>query len=567
MAEDTAGQKEGAEQQEVGKEEVSSAAEVMQSMVKTSRAFKMYLPNNPLLLRFVEELMGKMGSHLANYGELKLDVDQFELRYKGKTVYESRDPKESMAFKMYSDGIRSLIFSEGVEEREISDFLEIVGKERPGDVDDDIVTLLWVKDLPHVTYILAEDYLEFDASGAGAVAPPSQQENIRGLYRAIPPPPPTPPSPTMIPQNILVLSDEEISWLKKAREVDEKRNPLDEVTHILSSILTVEKDSSVFGEFIDITVNLIGNLVHSGDLKYALSLIRFLRELSKNDALSPYHRDRLEKAMGAAVSGEIIKDIEGIIDTSEKVTPEDVKDLLLFGKNAVRQICELLGIVQRMEMRKVIVDALVEIGRETPEAFFPFLADSRWYLARNAVIILRRIGAPISLEPVSRLIYHKEPRIRKEVLLYLETIPGPKAKAYILKFLQDEVSALRIHALSILAGSRFQGALKPIMDIASSKQFDAKDISEKKAVFEALGELGSDRVVPMFRDMLFKRYWFNKEKEKEAVSLAVSGLRKVKTDAAVKVLEEASAVKKNDVKAIVTQAIRAISAERARATK
>lgn len=556
--------KEQEEQQEVGKEEISSATEVMQSIVKTSKAFKMYLSNNPLLHRFIEELKTKFKGHLERYNEIKFDIDQFELRYKGKTVYESRDPKDSLAFRMYSDGIRSLIFSEGLEENEISEFLEIVGKERASDIDDDMVTLLWMKDLPHITYILAEDYLEFDSAGAGPVTPVSQQENIKGLYKAIPSLDTT-PSPMMIPQNILSLKEEEMEWLKKARDIDEKRGPLDEVVQILFSILSVEKDFAVFGEFVDITVNLIGNLIHSGDIHHAVSLIRFLRELSGNEVLSSYHKDRLAKAMEGTISVDIIKDLEGIIDTSDKVKPENLKELLLlFGKTAIKQACELLGIVQKMEMRKVIVDALVEIGKDTPEVFLPFLADKRWYLARNAIIILRRIDNPVSLEPVSKLIYHKEPRIRKEVLLYLAAIPDVKASAYILKFLHDDAGALRIHALKALADSKFHGALKPIFEITTSKEFDEKDIAEKKVVFEVLGELGSDEVVPMLKDMLMKRYWFNKAREKESVVLAVAGLRKIKTDAAFNALEEASNVKKDELKAVIKQAMRFISAEKAK---
>ena len=49
MAENTAEKKETTEElpQEVSKEEVASAAEVMLSVVKTSKAFRMYLANNP----------------------------------------------------------------------------------------------------------------------------------------------------------------------------------------------------------------------------------------------------------------------------------------------------------------------------------------------------------------------------------------------------------------------------------------------------------------------------------------------------------------------------------------
>lgn len=570
MAENTAEKKEALEAPpEVSKEEVASATEVMLSVVKTSKAFKMYLANNPLLHRFLDDLMARLTSHIGKYGELKLDIDQFELKCKGKTVYESRDPKESLAFKMYSDGIRSLIFSEGIEGKEVTDFLEIIGKDRPSEVDDDIVTLLWMKDLPHITYILAEDYLEFDAKGqAGPGGDGSgQQEKIRGLYKDIPPELEKLQTPMLIPQNIISLTEEEIEWLKTAREFDENRNALDEVVQVLFSILSVEKDFTVFGEFIDITVNLIGNLLHSGEIVYAVSLIRFLRELSQDEKLSPEHKDRLVKALEGTVSGDIIKDLEGIVDTTDKIKPENLKDLiLLFGKTAIMQICDLLGNVQKMEMRKVIIDALVEIGKDCPEMFYPFLGDKRWYLVRNALHILRRISDPASLEPVSKLIYHKEPRIRKEVLLYLEGTPDTKVMPYLLKFLQDEVAALRIYALKVLARSGFRGALKPVLDIAASKEFGDRDISEKIAIFEALGELGSDELIPMFEEMIMKRYWFNKAKEKESVMLAASALRKTKTDAAVKVLSEAGKVKKTEIKTIITQALRSIAAEKAKVT-
>jgi hypothetical protein len=571
MAENTAEKKETTEElpQEVSKEEVTSATEVMLSVVKTSKAFRMYLANNPLLRRFLDDLIARLTSHTGKYGELKFDIDQFELKCKGKTVYESRDPKESLAFKMYSDGIRSFIFSEGIEGKEVTDFLEIIGKDRPSEVDDDIVTLLWMKDLPHITYILAEDYLEFDVKGqAGSGGDGSaQQEKIRGLYKDIPPEIEKLQTPMLMPQNIMSLTEEEIEWLKTARELDESRNALGEVVQVLFSILSVEKDFTVFGEFIDITVNLIGNLLHSGDIVYAVTLISFLKELSHDEKLSPDHKERLIKALEGTISGDIIKDLEGIVDTTDKIKPENLKDLiLLFGKAAIRKICDLLGIVQKMEMRKVIIDALVEIGKDCPETFYPFLGDNRWYLVRNSLHILRRIGDPGSLQPVSKLVYHKEPRIRKEVLLYLEGSSDPKAMTYILKFLQDDVTALRIYAVKVLARSGFKGAVKPVLDIAASKEFEDRDISEKIAIFEALGELGSDELIPMFEEMIMKRYWFNKAKEKENVMLAASALRRVKTDAAVKVLGDACKLKKDEIKTIITQALRGITAEKAKVT-
>jgi hypothetical protein len=555
--------KEIAEPPEVPKEELFSATEVMQAMLKTSKAFRMYLPNNPLLVRFVEELMGKMRSHLAAFGDFRLDIDQFELKYRGKPIYENRDPKESVAFKLYSDGIRSLFLNEGIEDREICEFLDIIGKDRPGDADDDIVTLLWEKDLPNITYVLDDDYLEYDADIGSAAGQSPQQEKIRGIHQSIAPSE-TAPSPFMVPQNILTITDEELEWLKNSREADEKRNPLEEVTYILSSILVAEKDAAVFREFADIMVNLTSNLIHAGQIKYALSIIKFLRGLAANEQLSPDNRNSLSQATGT-FSGDLVPVLQNYLDETENITPNELKDLLtFFGKSAIGRICELLGQIQKMAMRKVILEKLIEFGKESPQHFYPFLTDNRWYLVRNIVFILGRIGDPSTLEAVIRLISHREPRVRKEVLSYLEGLPDLKAKTYMIKFLSDDNSAIRIRAMQVLAAARVTPALKPIFALTTAKDFDDREMAEKKAIYEALGELGSDQMLPLFREMLMKKFWFNKAKEKESVFCAVAGVRKIRTDAALQLLEEASAAKSDDLKMMISQGIRAIAAERAK---
>lgn len=547
---------------EVSKEELLLATEVLQAIVKTSKGFRMYLPNNPLLARFIEELKSKFGKHLAAHGEFRIDIDQFELRYKGKVVYENRDPKESMAFKMHADGIRFLIFSEGVEEYELCEFLEIVGKDRPSDVDDDIVTLLWEKNLPHLTYILAEDFLEFDSAGGGAVVVGSQQDKISGIYRSLAESSAPPPAPMLIPQKILTLTEEETEWLRKNREEEEKRKPLDEVIQIITSILIGEKDPKMFGEFVEIMAKLTENLASAGEIKYTLSLVKFLGNLANNEHIPPSGRELIFGALGTVFSERTIKSLAQTLNTTELVEPEELLELLhFFGKPLLGRICELLVIVEKMKMRKVIIQALIEVGHDSPQVFFPYLSDQRWFVARNMVFVLTQIGSAAALDQVVRLISHKEPQVRREVLNYLERVPDAKAKTYILKFLRDDSSAIRIRALQVLGSSKCVFALKPIVALAASEQFAEREMVEKKAVFETMGELGADQMLPMFRDMLMKKFWFNKAREKESVIFAVAGLLRVRSEAAVKLLEEANAVKSDEMREVITQAIETMSAE------
>jgi HEAT repeat protein len=565
MEKNAAGGEANVEAPEVSKEEISLATEVMQSFVKTSKGSRMYLANNPLLVRFIVELMAKMTRHLELYGEFRLDVDQFVLRYKGKTVYENSDPSESMAFKIYSDGIRFLIFTDGIEEYELCEFLEIVGKDRPSDVDDDIVTLLWEKNLPHIVYVLAEDFLEFDSAGGLQVAPGSQQEKISGIFKSISGEAP-PPSPLLVPQKILTLDNEDTQWIRKNKEAEEKKKPLEEVVQIVCSILAGEKDPELFDDFLDILVKLSESLVSAGEIKFLFSIVKFLRNLANHEQTLPVRRELIARATDKILTEATLKAIARTIDAPDGIPPEDMLAFLhSLGREALPRVCDLLGFVQNPEKRQVIVKVLLEMGHETPEAFLPFLSDKRATLVRDMLFILTRIGTPMVFDPVVALMSHRDLAVRKEVLNYLDKIQDAKAKNCIFKFLRDESSIIRIRALQLLSHANCTFALKPIVAMAASDQFADKEMVEKKAIYEALGGLGSDQMIPMFREMLMKRHWFNKAKEKDAVICAVHGLLKVQSAAAVKLLEEAREKSKSDeAKAIITKALEAMGGEHAR---
>jgi HEAT repeat protein len=419
--------------------------------------------------------------------------------------------------------------------------------------------------MPNVTHILAEDFLEFDSMGEVGQPLHSQQEKIYGIYKTIASSDTPLAIPVLIPQKILSLTEAETEWLHEARQAEEVRKPLDEVVQIITSILIGEKDPEMFGEFLGIMAKLIEDLANAGEVKYTLGLIKFLGNLAKNEKTAPTSKAMIVGAMGEILSDRTVKVLVQTLDSTELIAPEELLELLhVFGKPSLKRICEILGMVEKMKMRKVIILALIEIGHDSPEVFIPFLSDQRWFVVRNMLFILTRIGSPATLEQVVGFISHKEPAVRREVLNYLEKIPDAKAKTYLLKFLRDETSAIRIRALQVLTRARCLFALKPISAIAASEQFAEKEMAEKKAVFEAMGALGSDQMLPMFRDMLMKKYWFNKAKEKEAVICAVSGLSRIRSEAAVKLLEEARAVKGDETAEIIGQAIEMMTAENAR---
>ena len=547
---------------EIDQEEVTSASNVIRSLTKAIKAYKIYLPNNPLHRKFFDQLKESMDDHLAEFGDLDLIIEQFIIKLEGATIYENEEAKESLAFKLNSDGIISLTFSEGLHEDEISAFLEIIGKERPYETDDDIVTQLWTENLSHISYIVADDTdAEVDGTGIGngREASKEQQKDIKSEYSDMSTEPP-PPSPMKIPQSILSLSADEIAWLKRIKDFEETRKPVDDVINIITAILSSPLELSLFNDFMEVTTDLTIDLIKSGEVACSLELIYFISGLEKNEHMTADHRELIKLTKSKLFSKDMIVALEKIVDSTDKIEPRQLKTLILmFGRDAVRPIINLLGETSKKDMRKAIIEGLVEIGRNIPEEFFPCLKDDRWYLVRNAVLILRLIENPIAVKEVRRLISHSDLRVRKEVLLYLQSVSDESSMEAITKFLGDENDSIKKRALKLLVEQRHKPAFKTISMTIKSEDFEERELAEKKLFLEAFAELGQEEAIPTLKEMLTTKYWLNKPREKEITGLAIAGLRKINPATAIQLLSEAKASKKGEIADLIELAIKAIS--------
>jgi hypothetical protein len=547
--------------EEASKAEVALATDIMLAMVKTAKGVKMYQASNPLLGKFFQEMTEKISSMLNLYSEYKLDVDRFELSYKGHAVYNNSDTNESMAFRMYSDGIRSIVFSEGVEEWELKEFIEIVGLSQAGAVDDDIVTRMWDKGLPHCSYILEDDFREIDKqideqlTGTSAMGriPPSCLADPFSCAKKL----------QIVPDHFYTLTAEETSCLQALLSAEEPFNPIDETARILATILSGVAEPELFSAFLEIYLKLTRNLFLAGEKEYSFKLFTFLsRRATAKEPVDDRSRLILD-ALGRLWTDEAIKGLCKIIDTADAISVDELKTLsTMIGQTSPATLCELLGLVETMKMRKVLIETTSEIAGEKPQIFLPYLSDSRWYLVRNVVLILTQLKNSVLLDQVAALITHRDQRVRKEVLKYLVAVPEPRAKPFILKFLQDEVAGIRIMALQLLGRAKLRFALQPIIAFIDTEVFERMSISEKKAVYETLGELGGVKMLPLFKSMLTRRYLFQRAKEKEAIICAVAGLGKIPGEETLKLLEEAHRSKSPEGREIIKDAIIKVSRQK-----
>ena len=140
--------------------ELGSTQRVLRLLDKTSRAARTYGLDNAATTRFFEQLQSEMGAHLEKWSVLGVVVERGDLLVRDQLVFQSEEGAgEGLVFRLYGDGIRELRFHQGAGPEDLRAFLEALwGSDKDSDADDDIVTRLWAKDLPTISFVTADQF-------------------------------------------------------------------------------------------------------------------------------------------------------------------------------------------------------------------------------------------------------------------------------------------------------------------------------------------------------------------------------------------------------------------------
>jgi hypothetical protein len=148
-------------------------SKALRALTKASRACLLYDFDNEAVADFLRELEWRL-ERLLEHGPLRLEVRPWELVRDDEVVYREEDREKSLAFRLYYDGVRSLVIHPDISWEEITRIVGILSI-RYTDIrqqEEDVVTLLWKADLEHVdmdaveSYTPIDDELDEDASSA-----------------------------------------------------------------------------------------------------------------------------------------------------------------------------------------------------------------------------------------------------------------------------------------------------------------------------------------------------------------------------------------------------------------
>src|SRR6266849_9552202 len=327
--------------------------ELMQVLVKGLRATQLYLPNNPVYQRAVDNIKGAFRQVWQAADDLHFDIGETELRWEDNVVYNQEQRSESIAWTLFKDGVRSLSFRPGVEDTEIVRFLGVLQQARnlQADAPDDLLTLLWAQDFQLISYtfreLVTENAVPIEAGAPVPATPPSQ---LRQAVQEEAPPPRREGLVSIddFDTTLYFLEDAEVDYLKQDVEREYSQDLRRNVLSMLFDLLELQTYSTVRAELLSILENFIPYLLGAGDFRSVALILRETRTiLERARELIPEHRQTLEALPARLSQGDALSQLlQSLDEAAVHPTEEDLTEL--FQELRPEALATLMGWIAKL---------------------------------------------------------------------------------------------------------------------------------------------------------------------------------------------------------------------------
>jgi hypothetical protein len=531
---------------------IESAREVMRALAKAVKASKMYLPEHDLCRRFRDEFATRLFRHLDDHERLPLTVKGYEFLVGTTSVYEEPARIENLAFRCSSDGLRELVFHQGLTREELDAVLGVLTAEsRP--LDSDIVTRLWDQSLAHVTYEVAEVQDGPETSDPGLSSLPPSSSGPAGADRSASSSQSAPqsPEPEVIPatplepgSEVFTLTDEEIASLRRQVADDTAHDHVEQLIDILASILQLDDDEQSFLEVLQVLDDIVATCVRQGHFVRASGVVARLIALRDDEArVSGRSRELIRVVWTQLGSWERMAALEEAFNQQGTWDREALAGyLVVLPPTAADALITLLERAQTATGRRMVCDALEAFGADGVDAILHRLPAAPWYVARNLIHVLGSVKDVRAVPALHAAMHDQEARIRREALKAIETLGVEHLIHDLPRWLADADEGVRLHALRLARRHPQPGVLHALCDVIADHAFGGCSEAEQREWFDALADVGGDAALPLLADYLTpERAWGFVTRYDPRARHAVAAVRRVATPAAAALLREAAA--------------------------
>jgi HEAT repeat protein len=556
----------------------------MQVVSKGMRATQLYLPNNPVYQRAVDNIRGAFRQVWQATDDLHFDVGETELRWEDNAVYSQEQRNESIAWTLYKDGVRSLTFKPGVEDLEIVRFLGVLhqAKNLQADAPDDLLTLLWAEDFQFINYtfreLASENAVPIERSegapmggggggGAGggtAVGTADPSTVRRQVEEEAPPKREGLVSVDDFDTTLYFLDDKEVEYLHKEVEREYAQDLRRNVLAMLFDLLELQTYGTVRAELISIVENFIPYLLGAGDFRSVAFILRETKViLQRARELIPQHRQTLESLPGRLSQADALSQLLQSLDEAAGHPSED--DLSeLFAELRADALATLMGWLPKLSndrVRELVKGSAERLAQTYAPEVLKALGSDDPAVQLEMVRLAGRLKLPGAPDGMGPLLERGDPELKLAVVEALTTIGSPNAMRLLEKAIDDADRDVRIAAVKFLGQRGHRNAFPRIEAAVTGNKLKDADLTEKMAYFEAYGALaGASGIAVLEKLLAVKGGLLARKEDPETRACAAMALGRIRTPAAREILQKVAQDKEPLVRNAVSRALREVGA-------
>ncbi|MBW1807962.1 MAG: HEAT repeat domain-containing protein [Deltaproteobacteria bacterium] len=565
--------------EEESEKRISQVKDFFDQLSRGIKTIQLYRHNTAQYGEYLDRAYRALKEILKRYDNLSVKVDQLGFKYFDETVYQEDATEQNIAHKFYRDGVRILIFREGLRAPEFLDFILIclTNFSVAEFIYDDMVSLMWKQEFSHVEYVVVETFAVGTESQEDAKVEVDKIVNY--LYARL-----TSNTDDTFSFARISLEDLEIELddVEQAKGVVIKGNPatpeeksqvlqqLDEedenralpkLVVILFKVVEEELDQDLGQAIEEVFIQLLDSFLIHEDFRSINQMLRKFKGMARknlpagNLARIQQIETKFTTKMGEA---ERIGRVGEILDSSAEIKePQEVyRYLTRLDEPAILPLLQTLETMERQEARRLICDTLAALGKDHLDVFVRRLESTKANVIRDMLYIIDRLNPAEKLQIIAKVLEHPNLALRLEALNTIGSAGEESCYPYVIKALKDSDTQMRIMAARLLSNFDIRKATKTLLILVDDQGFSRKPAQEQTAMFSALAMTDSPDAMDFFREHLRSTSLLSKKKLVEHKRNIVNGLAISGSIAAFKLLkaELEAGIKEEDVLAAAERA-------------
>jgi hypothetical protein len=527
--------------------DVRAVEELLRTLVKGQRALQMYLPNNPMYRRGLEQVAEAFHPVWGITGRLVLDIQESEILWENFPVYKQPPQTEGLAWQLYKDGLRRLTLLPGVEAEEIDRFLAVLNIARmlPVDAADDLLTLLWEEEFVLISYTFIEvmgeglGFLqdstargpggvvgsareEVDAARSASSGPADSGRELSGIvdlsdYDATP----------------YFLDESETRLIQSELLEEYSRDIRGSALDALLDILEAERSGEVRREVIELLELILPAQLATGGFRAVAHVLRELRVISaRAEQLDAGLQEGLLSFEERLSQPDILEQLFRVLEDPVTRPPEeDIGEVLRELKpSALPLVLGHLGRTIDPAVRRALEPGVEALVRTQPRILATLLESGASETTEPAIAMAVRLGLSQLVPSIVKHLGSESVAVRLAAVRALGVFATPTSVGAIETVLDDPERTVRQAALSILMERGGSRGLLPRLD---ALLFDGVDHgwerSERRAMFEAYGQLAGPGGISRLAELLEPKGLFRRKGSPEVRACALFALGRIRT--------------------------------------